>query len=385
MARLARAKSSNVSSKSRATFSEQARDLTASRDVVVDAAAVSATLWFSYILLLLYLLIAVGGVTHRNILFEDPVKLPFLNVDLPLVGFFVLGPGLLLIARTYVLLHFVLFAAKVEVFHTELQAQIPDEEVRAQLRWQLPSNIFVQVLAGTREIRRGVIGLMLWLIATISLVFGPVAVLVLFQIQFLPYHPSAPIALWLRLTVLLDVILLWLFWPSVAHGKVALIGRQDLYSIAVLPMAAVKLFEPLVWWRPLDTTVQRATPSVWDASRRGAFIAAAIASLIPIVLVFAISTYPGEWANDQISVTPVLRTIHDLLFAGEPNEITGRPKSWFSNRLVLTDQTLVDLDKIDKIATSHAFRGRDLRQAVFNRSDLRKADFTGAILGPVLN
>ena len=36
---------------------------------------------------------AVGSVTHRDLLFESPVKLPFLNVDLPLVGFFVLGPS----------------------------------------------------------------------------------------------------------------------------------------------------------------------------------------------------------------------------------------------------------------------------------------------------
>lgn len=61
------------------------------RDVVIDAAAISAGLWFSYIFVLLYLLIAVAGVTHRNLFFEDPVKLPFLSVDLPLVSFFVIG------------------------------------------------------------------------------------------------------------------------------------------------------------------------------------------------------------------------------------------------------------------------------------------------------
>ena len=67
-----------------------------------------------------------------------------------------------------------------------------------------------------------------------------------------------------------------------------------------------------------------------------------------------------------------------LLFAGEPNEVTGRPSSWFSNRLVLTDQGLVDADQLEKKEVSHSFRGRDLNYAVLSRTDLRKADFTGA-------
>jgi hypothetical protein len=39
---------------------------------------------------LFYLAIAVGSVTHCNLLFESPVKVPFPNVGLPLIGFFAL-------------------------------------------------------------------------------------------------------------------------------------------------------------------------------------------------------------------------------------------------------------------------------------------------------
>jgi hypothetical protein len=56
---------------------------------------------------------------------KDAVKLPFLNVDLPLVGFFVLRPLLFLIVHAYVLLHFVLLGSKVGAFHTELEAPAP--------------------------------------------------------------------------------------------------------------------------------------------------------------------------------------------------------------------------------------------------------------------
>src|SRR5262249_18938373 len=181
---------------------------------------VGAGLWFSYLFVLLYLVVAVGGVTHRNLLFEDPVKLPFLSVDLPLVGFFVLGPGLFLIVHAYVLLHFALLADKVGNFHAELRKQVTDPAMRARLLRQLPTNIFVQSLAGPREIRSSFIGKILRLIALISLVIGPLALLVFFQFQFLPYHPSWPIALWQRSVVVLDLALLWALWPSVSRGKV---------------------------------------------------------------------------------------------------------------------------------------------------------------------
>src|SRR3954451_11644338 len=123
-------------------FAAKARDLQALRDAVDQAAAVSGALWLSYIGVFLYLAIAAGAVTHKDLFFENPVKLPFLNVELPLIGFFVLGPALFLIVHWYTLLHFVMLAGKVGVFHAELQEQIPDEDTRARLRRQLPSNIF---------------------------------------------------------------------------------------------------------------------------------------------------------------------------------------------------------------------------------------------------
>jgi hypothetical protein len=180
----------------------------------------------SYLFVLFYLAIASGGVTHRNLLFESPVKLPFLNVDLPLIGFFVLAPVIFLIVHAYVLLHFVLLADKVGAFHAELQEQIADEDARTRLRRQLPSNIFVQFLAGPREVRTGLVGFLLRLIAQISLVFGPLALLVFFQLQFLSYHHEA-IAWWQRIAVVADLALLWALWPSVARGETTRLGWRD--------------------------------------------------------------------------------------------------------------------------------------------------------------
>jgi hypothetical protein len=70
-------------------FAARARDLGALRDAVVDAASVSFGLWISYLFALFYFAIAAGAVTHRDLLLESPVKLPFLNVELPLKAFFI--------------------------------------------------------------------------------------------------------------------------------------------------------------------------------------------------------------------------------------------------------------------------------------------------------
>ncbi len=54
-----------------------------------DAAGKASVLWTTFITFQLYLAIAFGSVTHRDLFLETPIKLPLLNVDLPLVGFFV--------------------------------------------------------------------------------------------------------------------------------------------------------------------------------------------------------------------------------------------------------------------------------------------------------
>src|SRR5271156_6038764 len=240
-------------------FAAKAKDLGALRDAVVDAAGVGNGLWLSYLFVLFYFAIAAGAVTHRDLLLENPVKLPFLNVELPLKAFFVLGPLVFLILHAYVLLHFVLLAGKIGAFHLELQEQVAGDDARARLRRQLPSNIFVQSLAGPREVRTGIIGFLLRLIVQISLVAAPIAFLILFQLQFLPYH-NEWITSWQRIAVAVDLILLWILWPPIARGGTARLGWNDFKCVKVL-----------AWM---------------------------LASTLPVLLVGTIATFPGEWLEE---------------------------------------------------------------------------------------
>src|ERR1700682_6355820 len=99
-------------------------------------------------------------------------------VELPLLAFFALAPFVVLIIHAYALMHFIMLGKKASRFHSELRRQFPDsapqthaapagapKDIRDKLRRLLPSNIFVQILAGPPELRSGVFGSMLKLIA----------------------------------------------------------------------------------------------------------------------------------------------------------------------------------------------------------------------------
>lgn len=347
------------------TFADKARDLESLRNTVVEAAGVGAGLWFSYIFVLLYLFIAVGSVTHKGLFLQSPIKLPFLNIELPLLGFFALGPLLFLIVHGYVLLHLVLLAGKVGAFQRQLKDQLNDQpKTRTALRRQLPSNLFVQILAGPREVRRGVVGALLQLVAWISLVIAPACLLTFFLLQFLPYHDEA-ISWWHRIAILADLVLLWLLWPSIALGR-----RVDRHQLR------------------------------WLLRRRRRVQASVGASLVLLILVFTIATFPGEALHKLPSQRFIptgglyaflwdlenanFKSVHDLLVAGKVDHAARKPRSLWSNRLVLPGFDVIDRTKFDTVAKIEALpetislRKRNLEGAVLIGAKLRKADLTAA-------
>src|SRR5208337_5028451 len=105
-------------------IAEKADDLEAIKKAVDDAAAVGGGLWLSYLFVLFYLAVAAGAVTHADLFFENPVKLPFLNIELPLLAFFFLAPILFLIVHAYTLVHLVLLTDKAKRFDRALRDQI---------------------------------------------------------------------------------------------------------------------------------------------------------------------------------------------------------------------------------------------------------------------
>jgi hypothetical protein len=116
-----------------------------------DTARSTAVLWIAFITFLLYLAIAFGSVTHRDLLLASQVKLPVLNTDLPLVGFFVVAPVLLTVFHFYILLQLHALGAKADGYNKLLAQEAPIASEREYLRQRLDpfffSNCFqVQVI-----------------------------------------------------------------------------------------------------------------------------------------------------------------------------------------------------------------------------------------------
>jgi uncharacterized protein YjbI with pentapeptide repeats len=348
-------------------FAKKADDLEAIKKAVDDAASVSGGLWLSYLFVLFYLAVAAGAVTHADLFFERAVKLPFLGIELPLVAFFLLAPILFVIVHAYTLVHLVMLTDKAKRYHQALYAQIEDangeeterrKATRDKLRRQLPSNIFIQFLAGPSDLRESAFGLLLRGIAWITLVVAPVLLLLTIQIQFLPYQ-SGLVAWTQRIALLFDLALVWWLWRKVLAG-----GESD-------------------------TTAPRTSLPRFRQARRRKRVAVGIGllfSLIAVTFSCAIATFPGEWQEDLLAKWDKrmwVVTVHNALFSAEPDKVTHR--RWpFSNTLVLPGLNVYEGLSIDDPAKAKwrdfVFRplGRDLKGAIFTFASLPKVDFTGA-------
>jgi len=335
-------------------IAEKADDLQAIKETVDSAATVSGALWLSYLFVMFYIAVAAGAVTHEDLLLQRPVRLPFLNVELPLLAFFFLAPLLFVATHIYTIVHFNMLGQKAARFHAELHNQLKEEkEIRDKLRRLLPSNVLVQIFAGPPELRDGRFGLIMKAIVVLTLVACPVLLLLLLQIQFLPYHAG-----WITWTqrgaLMFDIAILWILRPPTLLNGV---GGWSFHG------------------GEAGTAPKRVR------AIRGAGLAlTGVLSLLAIWLSVVVATIPDEWQESYFVST------RERLFAGYVDTVTRRRESLFSNTLILPDFDIYmalkvdDKTKLDWKDHLIDLRGRALDRAVFWRAKLPKADLTGAQL-----
>jgi pentapeptide repeat protein len=362
-------------------FAKKADDLEVIKKTVDDAASVSGGLWLSYLFVLFYLAVAAGAVTHADLFFQHAVKLPFLGIELPLVAFFFLAPILFVIAHAYTLVHLVMLTDKTKRYHQALYEQIKGQTerrkaTRDKLRRQLPSNIFIQFLAGPSDLRNGAFGRLLRAIAWISLVIAPALLLMMIQIQFLPYH-SMFVTWTQRIALLFDLALVWWLWrrvlsggerdstaPLVAHGRVGAPARRaSLQTAAQAPVPTER--------RPPLTGTMASLVAIWIWP---------LFNLIVVAFSCAIATFPGEWQEARHWDRPMWAV--NALF-NDPDDLAVH-RFPFSNTLVLESLNVYeslginDPDKAEwRDVLFHAAK-RDLRGAIFVHPSLPRVDFTQA-------
>jgi hypothetical protein len=349
-----------------AAAGNRARELLAA----VNAASHSAqTGWLIFLLLTAYYVVALGGISDKDLLLNAPIALPLLGISTSLAQFFLIAPPLFIMVHFSVLIQNVILVRKVYAFLQVIEAQELAEAASTGqaathgMRYELASNFFTQFLAGPPQ--SPMIRFFLQVVVWGTLVLLPVAVLLAFQIEYLPVHDVT--ATWLhRSYVLVDI------------GLIALIG-------VFLPSPHER------FWRAFGSGLA-AYPG---------FYAFTTLSFIGFMLFsFALATVPGEWLDRTLARFGPSRelaiagnggrravfTPTALLFEGPVDGRTGRRGSLFHRNLIVMDENVVRERDLAPGDISVSLRFRDLRYARLDRTDLARADLTCAdITGAVID
>jgi hypothetical protein len=153
------------------------------------------------------------------------LKLAALSVDLPLIGFFVVAPSILIIFHFYVLLQLLALSKTATRYNALLQQEAPVASDREYLRQRLDSLVFLQLLSGRVEQQAGFSGFSLRFIAWVTLIGVPLLILLQAQVTFLPYHLAWVV--WLqRVTILVDLALIQYFWPLPNPQRIRLVDTE---------------------------------------------------------------------------------------------------------------------------------------------------------------
>jgi hypothetical protein len=317
-----------------------------------DSATRVSTIWVSFLLFGLYLFIAAVNTTHPQLFLEDPIKLPVLNVDLPLLGFFFLAPAMFVTFHTYILLQILLLARTGAVYNEAIERAVSNESYQARIRQRLANTLFAQMFAGSPREREGVLGMLLRLIAWITLAIAPILVLLTFQIKFLPYHGAS--VTWVhRFLVAADLIAVILLWPAVLEPHRDIAWRHIALHRIALAMAMGCVFCSIV-----------------------------------------LLTFPGEphasWTRYQVTSLPPSEKHWDLEMCNTRSAVANIVPANF-DRLVVPGGDFVDDDRASKLEAAarkrgdslwvgeriRSFGGRDLSCGRFGGTDLRFSDFSG--------
>src|SRR5262245_48936933 len=312
----------------------------------VNRASRSASLvWLAFLGLMAYLAVTIAGISHRDLLFDADVALPLVQSKVGLKPFFVLAPILFVFLHLAVIGQMALVARKTLEFAGAIRLLEVGEQRTHPLRHELGTFFLVQAIAGPERSR--VIGVVLHGLSWLTLVLLPVLLLLYVQLAFLPYHAVA-ITTVHRAAVLADLLLL------------AVIGVFLLRS------------ETSVFWAFLRAGRHHALGFIFASAT---FIGVAACSLF-------LATIPGE-RLDRPDLFGAVGLAGTAGFAQVLNLSVfamgfGPETTLLARNLLVSDLDLTAGKALGSGRASLNLRGRDLRFAMFDRSDLRRVDFSGA-------
>lgn len=174
-----------------------------------SASQTVAALHVAFMAFAAYLGVIVWGTKHENLLLISPVRLPVLDVELPLTTFYGFVSWLVVLLHFNLLLQLELLSRKL----WNLDRALPTTPVGQQIRDRLFIFPFTHLIAGRSSVR--LIGWLLSLVVGLTVIALPLFMLLAAQIRFLPFHDET--ITWLqRLAVWVDSLILLALWPLIA-------------------------------------------------------------------------------------------------------------------------------------------------------------------------
>ncbi|WP_133511813.1 pentapeptide repeat-containing protein [Candidatus Thiosymbion oneisti] len=240
-------------------WSFQEGELAVLRTAADEAARHVRTLYFIFLLFALYVAITIFLTTDEQLLLErSHVQLPVFDVELPLTGFYVVVPVLVLIFHAHLLSQFFLLSRKLFNLDRALRRSLPPELEATHRELPFPL-IFSYVIVGRHHPV-----LIRWAFKTaviFTILLIPIVLLMITQYRFLSYH-SEQITFGHQLAVTSDLLLLWFFWPRLFSRS----GRWWPWSRSWRMWA----FWPRVsfrsgYWRVRWSRPRRSRMSMWGA------------------------------------------------------------------------------------------------------------------------
>src|SRR4051794_22357730 len=114
-----------------------------------DSAGRVSGIWLSFVAFSAYLAAAASIISHRQLFLEDPIKLPTINIDLPLVASAILLRLLFVIYHVFVLLQVVLLSRTADAYNAAVERNVAEGPDRTLTRQRLGNTLFAQLFAGS--------------------------------------------------------------------------------------------------------------------------------------------------------------------------------------------------------------------------------------------
>lgn len=210
---------------------------------IAEASKNARKIYLLYIGLLAYCALTIVSTTDRQLVLNDVARLPIINVEVPLNGFFILSPLLML----FVFIYFQLYLNKLKRLCDELNADYSTGK---------PSRIYPWMLNFADELKSNFIGKVQRFIVNFSLWFAMPIVLLLNSLWYIKKH--APVLSYVvGMLPLIGTIIVILFWNYYEFGRGKCKAKKQLQlirsstpksmlviAVAVIEMVLLFIFIP---------------------------------------------------------------------------------------------------------------------------------------------